>query len=348
MAQDHPGGEPTEPPTPKRLQKAKEQGQIAKSRDLSGAVIYWAGIGVILGTTSIMAGRALEITRAFLGRPEMMTAHPGAWLGWAMTKALVMVAPLLGVTMLASAVIGAAQARGVLTLSTMKPKLQSLDPIKGLGRMFGKDALFNLIKTLIVFAVGAIFLYSLLKTDLVALVSLTGVRPDRAAQGTWSLAKRLLVEMGGLFVVVGLADYMYQRHRHYKRLMMTKYEVKRENKESEGDPQHKAKRRQLHQEILQQAMVQSVEKADFVVVNPTRLAVAMRYQDGKDAAPVVVAKGQNLMAQKIRDAAKRAGVPIYRDVSLARALWELELDQEIPEKLYDAVAAILKMLEAER
>jgi len=348
MAQDHPGGEPTEPPTQKRLQKAKEQGQVAKSRDLSGAVIYWAGVGVILGTTSIIAARALQITQTFLGKSEMMAAHPGAWLGWAMTKALVMVAPVLGVTMLASAAIGAAQARGVITLSPMKPKLQSMDPIKGLGRMFGKDAMFNLIKTLFVFVVGAIFLYSLLKTDLVALVSLTGVRPDRAAIGTWSLAKRLLLEMGGLFVVVGLADYMYQRHRHYKRLMMTKYEVKRENKESEGDPQHKAKRRQLHQEILQQAMVQSVEKADFVVVNPTRLAVAMRYQDGKDAAPVVIAKGQNLMAQKIREVAKRAGVPIYRNVPLARALWDLELDQEIPERLYEAVAAILKMLEAER
>jgi flagellar biosynthetic protein FlhB len=143
---------------------------------------------------------------------------------------------------------------------------------------------------------------------------------------------------------MGVADYAFQVHRRKKRLMMTRYEVERETKETEGDPQHKARRQEIHQEIANSAMLEAVEDADFVVCNPTRLAVAMRYCKAKHDAPVVVAKGQHLLAQKIKQRARRAGVPVLRDVSLARALWELQVDQEIPPALYEAVAAVLRVV----
>lgn len=343
---DRPGGEPTEQPTPRRLQKAKEQGQVAKSRDLSGAVVYWAVVGVLAGLIGWMGGQILLVGRTLFSRAAV-PANPKAMLGWSATQMLLVVGPVLGAALAASLAVGAAQARGILTLAPLKPKLSNLDPIKGLGRMFGKQALFNFLKTLLVFTLAAVLVYWVLSDLAAVILRLVGTGPGRLAQVLWVLAKGLLFKMGLLFVVVGLADYAYQRHRHIKGLMMTKYEVKKESKEQEGDPQHKAKRMQFHQEILQEAMMQAVVDSDFVVTNPTRLAVAMRYDESRDRAPVVVAKGQNLTAERIRQIARRAGVPIYRDVAVARALWELEVDQEIPERLYEAVAAILRMLREE-
>ncbi len=343
---DRPGGEPTEQPTPRRLQKAREQGQVAKSRDLSGAVIYWAVVGVMVGAGGWMAGHVLFAGRTIFSRAAT-DLHPKALLVWAATQVLLVIGPILGAALLAAVAVGAAQARGILTLAPLKPKLERLDPIKGLGRMFGKQALFNFLKTLAVFTLAAVLVYWVLSDLASVIVRLVGTRPDSFALVVWALAKALLFKMGLLFVIVGLADYAFQRHRHIKGLMMTKYEVKKESKEQEGDPQHKAKRMQFHQEIVQEAMMQAVVDADFVVTNPTRLAVAMRYDEQHDRAPVVVAKGQNLTAQRIREIAQRAGVPVYRDVAVARALWELEIDQEIPERLYEAVAAILRMLREE-
>ncbi len=343
---DRPGGEPTEQPTPRRLQKAREQGQVAKSRDLSVAVIYWAVVGVLAGMVGWMGGQVLLVGQTLFSRAASMP-DAKAMLGWSATQMLLVVGPVLGAALVAALAVGAAQARGVITFAPLKPKLEHLDPIKGLGRMFGKQALFNLLKTLLVFTLAAVLVYWVLSDLAGVLVRLVGTRPDRFALVLWLLAKSLLFKMGLLFVVVGLADYAYQRHRHIKGLMMTKYEVQKESKEQEGDPQHKAKRMEFHQEIVQEAMMQAVVDADFVVTNPTRLAVAMRYDEARDRAPVVVAKGQNLTAERIRRIARRAGIPIYRDVAVARALWELELDQEIPERLYDAVAAILRMLREE-
>jgi flagellar biosynthesis protein FlhB len=143
---------------------------------------------------------------------------------------------------------------------------------------------------------------------------------------------------------VGILDYLWQWHQYRKRMKMSREEVKREYKESEGDPQHKAERHRLHKQILEQRMVDAVRKADFVVVNPDHIAVAVRYDKEAQQAPLVVAKGERLLAERIKEAAREAGVPIFRDVNLARALRDVEEGDEIPEALYEAVAEILRVV----
>ena len=155
-------------------------------------------------------------------------------------------------------------------------------------------------------------------------------------------------QMALVVVVIGAGDLLWQRHQYRKKMMMSREEVKREYKESEGDPQHKHERQRLHKELIEQRMVNAVRKADFVVVNPDHIAVAIQYDKDGDAAPVVVAKGERLLAEKIKEVAREAGVPIFRDVSLARALRDVEEGDEIPEALYEAVAEILRVVYAPR
>ena len=157
-------------------------------------------------------------------------------------------------------------------------------------------------------------------------------------------AERLGLRLALALLALGTIDWLLARRRHRRSLMMTRHEVKREFKESEGDPQHKAERHRLHREIGEQRMIEDVRKADFVVVNPDHIAVAVRYDRDADAAPVVVAKGERLLAERIKQVAREAGVPIYRDLGLARALNELPQGEEIPEALYEAVAELLRVL----
>jgi flagellar biosynthesis protein FlhB len=155
------------------------------------------------------------------------------------------------------------------------------------------------------------------------------------------LCGRLGLRLAAAAAVIGVGDYLWQRHAHRKKLRMSRDEVKREHKESEGDPSHKAERHRLHQELIQQRMVAEVRKADLVVVNPDHIAVAIKYDADGPSAPVVVAKGERLVAEQIKQAAREAGVPIFRDVTLARSLREVEEGDEIPEALYEAVAELL-------
>jgi flagellar biosynthesis protein FlhB len=158
------------------------------------------------------------------------------------------------------------------------------------------------------------------------------------------LAERLAGRVAVAALLVGVGDYLLVRRRHLRRLRMTREEVRRETKETEGDPTHRAERQRLHRELLEQRMVAEVRKADFVVVNPDHIAVALRYDRDGDAAPVVVARGERLLAERIKAVAREAGVPIFRDVALARSLRELPEGEEIPAALYEAVAEILRVV----
>jgi flagellar biosynthetic protein FlhB len=178
------------------------------------------------------------------------------------------------------------------------------------------------------------------------LPNLPGTAADRAAAFTWALVIKLALRVALAYAVLGAADYLWQRHRHHRRLRMTREQVKQEHKEQEGDPQHKAERRRLHQELLRHAMIEAVRQADCVVVNPAHIAVALRWDQASMAAPEVVAKGHDLVAAEIREVARQFGVPIYRDVPLARALDGLELGDQIPESLYEAVAEVLRFIAA--
>ena len=174
------------------------------------------------------------------------------------------------------------------------------------------------------------------------LAALAGVGAARTLAVLGVLASRLALRVALVALALGVADYLFAYRRHRRGLMMTREEVKRESKESEGDPSHRAERQRLHRELMEQRMVAEVRKADFVVVNPDHIAVALRYDRDGDAAPVVVASGERLLAERIKQVAREAGVPIFRDVTLARSLRGLPEGEEIPAALYEAVAEVLR------
>jgi flagellar biosynthesis protein FlhB len=263
-------------------------------------------------------------------------------LGRAAALVLLAAGPALFAALAASILVGLLQVRPLWTWEPLRPKLSRLDPLGGLKNLIGLRRLAELVRTLLFLVAMVTVMVFTLKEALPDLLSLTGASP--AVVGV-TLARylALLGLRGGLILLVAAAaDYGLQRLWHLKDLRMTKEEVRREHKETEGDPQHKAARKRLHQEILEHDMVERVKGASLVVVNPTRIAVALRYDAAQDGAPRVVARGERLLAARIREVARQAKVPIFHDVPLARALHQLAPGDEIPEALYVAVADLLR------
>jgi flagellar biosynthesis protein FlhB len=345
MADSRPGGEPTEDPTPRRLKEARDRGQIAYSGDFTSSAGFLAGVGALVAGGGALAVVLVEVVRGGLAR----AVAPGELDAGEALRALVVdvlraSAPVVGAAFVAALVVGGLQAGGLFTLQPLVPKGERLNPLAGLQRMFSRDAAAQLVKALVKMAIVAAVLWAALAPRVGELVRLVGADATRAAGWTWALVADVALRVALAYALVGAADYLWTRRRWLHGLRMTREEVKREYKEQEGDPQHKAERQRLHRELLRHRMVESVRTASVVIVNPTHLAVALRWDEATMGAPEVVAKGEALVAAQIREVARQAGVPIYRDVQLARALHQLELGDEIPEALYDAVAEVLRFL----
>ncbi len=333
------------PATARRLQKAREEGQVARSRDLGHFAALAAG-GAVLAAAAPWAARwlqqgldrALRFDARALAHPELMLER----LGELATLLLWMVLPpglLMTVVAVAVALAGGGWN---WTFKPLAPKFAFLDPIGGLGRLFSKAQLIEALKACLLAAVlmtiGALYLRAH-AGDFAALLAV----PLPAAVG--DAAQTIL---GGLVLLVlalaGFAavDLPLQRHLLAQKLKMSHQEVKQEHKELEGNQEVKSKQKARMREMTKRRMLAAVPRADLVVMNPTHYAVALKYEDGKMAAPRVVAKGADLLALRIRDVAKGAEVPVLQAPVLARALYaHTKLDQEIPQALFAAVAQVL-------
>jgi flagellar biosynthesis protein FlhB len=348
MARDRPGGEPTEKATPKRLREARRKGQVARSRDLSGLAVFAAVAAAALATGPLWVRALAAFVRDSLGGASAWPRTAiAASLGHAVDLLLLATAPALGAGVAAAVLVGLFQVRPLWTWKPLKPELSRLNALKGLKQLVSLRRLTDLLKSIVALTALVVVLGVTLWEAIPELIRLEGASPAPLGVVILRWAKFLALRGGLVLLVVAAVDYGLQRYRHERDLRMTKEEVKREHKESEGDPQHKSARKRLHQELTEHDMVQQVSQADLVVVNPTHLAVALRYDDRRDPAPRVVAKGQRLVAARIKEVARQARVPIFHDVGLARALHELEPGDEIPEALYDAVADLLRVLAEE-
>ena len=343
MADERPGGEPTEEATPRRLEKARERGEIARSGDFTSAAAFAAGCGAVI---ALMSQRGSELTslvrRGIAGAVEPSPLSPGAVLACALTDLARLSAPVLVAPLCAALLVGGLQAGGLFTWLPLAPKGSRLDPLAGLKRTVSRDSLAQLLRSLAKLTAIAAVAWWTLAPHVGELVRLSLGNAAGALGWIGGIAARLLLRVAAVYLVIGGADYLWQRRSHARRLRMTRDEVRREHKESEGDPRHKAERQRLHRDLLRHQMIEAVRNADCVIVNPEHLAVALSFDDQKMGAPQVVAKGERLVAQQIKEVARQFGVPIYRDVALARSLAELELGDEIPAELYDAVAEVLR------
>ncbi len=345
MADDGSDQEKTEQATPRRLDKAREEGQVARSRELATFALLVGGVGGlwVMGATlyeqlgSIMEQAFLfERTHAF--EPRLMVLAGFELLRRALFGMMPLFALLALIALIAPALLGG----WLVSAKALVPQFSKLDPVKGLKRVFSTQALAELFKALaksfLVGGVGVTFLA--LHIDEFRVLAQMPVA--RALARALELAAQACALMVLTLVVVVLIDVPYQLWSHGKKLRMTKDEVRREHKESDGDPQVKGRIRMVQQQMARRRMMSKVPEADVVVTNPTHFAVALRYDAARMAAPRVVAKGADAVAARIRALAVDHGVPLLEAPVLARALHRhVDLDAEVPAALYTAVAELL-------
>ncbi|NOT46491.1 MAG: flagellar biosynthesis protein FlhB [Acidobacteria bacterium] len=341
-------GEKTEQPTEKRLRDAKKKGQVAKSQDLSGAVLLIAAVGTIWLIGNYLGGMMLALVRDHLSSAASFKGDFTIAVAMsALTKGVLemfwILAPLFLVVVIFALLANYLQIGSVFSTEPISPKFEKLNPAEGFKQKFLKARSYvEFAKTIIKLIITAVVAGYVMWESREDIVHLIGKSPDVAAPFTLGLVIEIGLKVGLAFLVLGALDFLLQRLLHRRDLRMTKQELKDEYKETEGDPMVKAQRRSLHREILAQSLAAAVRDADVVLANPTHLAIALKYDRGSMGAPVVTAKGADLMASQIRLIAAESGVPVKRDVPLARALYLLEVEDEIPEELYEAVATVLQ------
>jgi flagellar biosynthesis protein FlhB len=336
----------TEKPTPKRRREARKKGQVAKSTDLNGAVVLVAGvIGLVAVGPAIVSGITDSMRSTFdrISRPGDATSAAGlhALFSAAMHTILGTVAPIAGLCLAAGLIVNVAQVSFNPSLTAIKPDFKKINPIMGFRNMFGIRVATDGIKAIAkVSAVGVVVAMALLPqlTNIGASIdtppAALGLLVNSSIMG---IAERAAIA----YLLIGILDFIYQRHRHNKQLKMTKHEVKEETRQSSAPPEVRGQIRKRQLQAARARMMAAVPQADVVVTNPTHFAVALSY-DGSHPAPIVVAKGQDLVAKQIRRIAEESGVPIVPDPPLARSLHRsVEIGQMIPAELYAAVAQVL-------
>ena len=339
------GGDKTEKATPKRRDEARKKGQVAKSQDLNGAIVLLASL-LSLSALGPAAWRhmrdAMVNSLALISTPEVIDQQGyGRVLASAMTDAGLAILPIAMVCMAAGVVTGVLQVGWKPSTGVLKPDFKKIDPLKGAKNLFGMHFVFETVKTLVKFAaVGAIAGYALLG-QLEELAGLVGMSPEEMlARGT-KTSVGIAQKAGLAYLVIACADFVWQRYRHEKGLKMDKEEIKQEFKQQTVSPEVRGAIRRRQMQAARARMMGAVPGADVVVTNPTHYAVALRY-DGDSPAPVVVAKGRDLVAARIRAVAAEHGVPVVANPPLARSLHaSVEIDRQIPEELFGAVAQLL-------
>lgn len=341
-------GEQTEKPTQRRLDRARKEGNFPASREFVGAV-HFAGVVLLI---SMFSGdfltRLLLLTRHLLTLAFHSSLTQQQFVAMARTRIAPDLLPLIfGGFALCVLVIAMQLGTTKLGISFSKlaPDIKRLNPLSKLTGLPGQN-LPTLLQALLLLPLVGIVLYYELTENLNAFMELPWLHPRPALARVGLTLETLLWRAAGLFLLIGIIDLLWQRHRYMKQLKMSKHEVRQEAKESEGNPQIKARVRRIQRDLARKQMMQEVAKATAIIVNPTHYAVAIRYTlpgaQGEASAPRVVAKGKNFLAARIRERARDAQVPIVENPPLARALYKsVDVGQEIPAHLYRAVAEIL-------
>ncbi|CAN7379171.1 type III secretion system export apparatus subunit SctU [Trinickia sp. LjRoot230] len=340
--------EKTEEPTDKRLRDSREEGEVAQSVDLVGAVVLCASFGVLAGMRGPLVQALQSLVRdslAFLDTDRSMASLTSALLTLGF-DALRVVAPFALVAVVAAILASLPQVGFTISFEPVAPKLDAISPDKGFKRIFSLKSCFDLGRTIVKAIIIGITLYKAVVLLLPLVVNAIGQPLDTITQVSWTALIRVVGIAVGIFLLIGFADFQFQRWNFIREHRMSKDEVKREHKESEGDPHIKQKRKKLAKEIaFSSDGGKAVKKANVLVVNPTHYAVAIRYVPAENPLPVVIAKGTDELAARLRRMAHEAGIPIVGNPPVARALFKTELYQPIPEPLFEAVAAILRWVD---
>ncbi len=329
--------EKTEQATPRRRQKSREKGEVARSRELISILTVGAIIFMFYLIGSDFIKNISELTTKLL-RLQYGNDIP-AVMRTASVEALFTLMPFFAVSAAFAFISGIMQ--GGFVFKPIKIEFEKINPVNGFKRMFSKEKLVELVKTLFKFAVGAIVCYFVISLTVQIIPSIITFDIQSIRGIAFSLVAKAVIITFLIFFVVAILDYLFERWRFERSIKMSKEEMKEEHKETEGDPLIKARIKSIQREIARRRMMQEVPKATVVITNPIHIAVALQYKRAEMAAPKIIAKGAGVIAEKIKETAAKHGIPIVEDVPLARALFKLKIDSYIPEELYKAVARIL-------
>ncbi len=351
FAKDGPGGEKTEEPTAKKLSDARNEGQVAKGKDLTSAVMLLVLFMVLRFTVGNMGEGFIEcFNKNYTQIGDLFTSTHGeynmqytiALIQSAALDMLKLLIPFFGIGFIIAIVIELAQVKWKPTSKPLQPKLSKFNPINGIKRMFSVRTLVSLIKQVVILVVIFIVVYNKLKSRMSDIYMLYDIPLISAIMFLGDIIFDIGTVICVIYTIIGIADYVFEKRKFRKDMMMTKQEVKDEWKNTEGNPEVKNKIRQKMSEASRRRMMQAVPEADVVITNPTHFAVALKYEQNKGKAPVVVAKGEDYLAAKIKEAARENNIEIVENKPLARMLYyNVELDEEIPPELYQAVAEVL-------
>jgi len=345
MAEKDEGQERTEQGTPKRREEAREKGRVAKSREVSSVAglaacliyFYFNATGLLEKITAIMTSTFRSAGRVTISIDNVQVLFTGL-----LFKVFILLLPVFIVVLLVGVFANIIQVGALFSPSAIQPELSKIDPLKGLQRLFSMNSFVELIKNILKMLIIGFVSYIVVKNEVRGFLPL-------AEQTVWEILVylgkitfKILLTTCWVLILLAILDYVYQRWEYEKGLRMSRQEIKEEFKNSEGDPAIRARIKRLQREMSRKRMMAAVPKADVVITNPTHLAIALQYDQGKSIAPCVVAKGAGFVAEKIRDIARENNIPVVENKPLAHVLYKMvKLDGLIPENLYRSVAEVL-------
>ena len=351
FAKEGPGGEKTEPATPKRLDEARKKGQVSKSKEVGQAATLLAFFVLLQVWISTLAFRAESFFPTIYNRMgEAVTLYNGEMplpqfqqiFRQMLINMIIWMAPFLAVGFIVAFVCDLVQVKWKIATDPFKPKFSKMNPLSGIKKIFSKQSLFNLILSMIKIAIISVVVYNYLlgREESIFLLYDMPLRQAIALMG--DIVIGLGIRISVVYAIVAIIDYIYQKRKFAEDMKMTKQEVKDEMKSDEGDPQIKAKQRQRMREASMRRMMQQLPQADVVITNPDHFAVAIQYDAERFTAPIVLAKGAGHLAQRIKDVAAEHHIEIVENKPLARMLYaNVDIGELVPPELYQAVAEVL-------
>ena len=354
FAKDGPGGEKTEPATEKKLREAREDGKVSKSKELTAAFDLLVLFLVLKVFISFIGEGLMQVyPYVYNLMPDFVeqfavdcsVKQVSSFLLSVIFMMFKVSAPFFAFGVAVTLVVSIIQVGWKVTAKPLKPKGDKFNPINGFKRIISKDSIFELFKSILKIVIIIYVAYTAVKDEVNDIFILYDMSLNQALALCGSVIINAGFKISLVYFVVGVADFVYQKHRFNEEMKMTKQEVKDEYKNTEGNPEIKGRQRQRMREASRQRMMQDVPKADVVITNPTHLAVAIKYDAEVSKAPIVLAKGEDYLAQKIRESAKEHNIEIVENKPLARMLYaNVDVGAEIPPELYQAVAEILAMV----
>ena len=337
--------EKTEQPTPKKRQELKEKGEVAKSKELPSVAVLLAALISLSLFGSFMYNHIQIIMKGAFSLSSVHNFNTPEFLKFAQNiigRFIILLSPLFAAIFITAILSNVMQVGFILSSESITPKLSKIDPIKGFGRLFSKQAFMEFIKSLLKLTIVGGVAYLTVKSEMKNFALLSDMELNSIFVYILKIFFKIFIRCSLAMIILVVIDYAFQRWEFENRIKMTKQEVKDDFKKSEGDPLIKSRIKSIQMEMARKRMMQDVPEADVVITNPTHLAVALKYESSNMNAPKVIAKGSRKIAEKIKDVASKHGIPILENKELARNLYSLvDVGQEIPPALYQTVAELL-------